>query len=56
VTTLGTLPAVAQFAARNDRVAIARARFFAIRRTSAFMIIAMWIFPEAGGKKQAPKD
>ena len=24
--------------------------------TAAFMIVAMWIFPEAGGKKQAPKD
>jgi hypothetical protein len=24
--------------------------------TAAFMIIAMWIFPEAGGKKKAPKD
>jgi len=24
--------------------------------TAAFMIIAMWIFPEAGGKKQLPKD
>jgi hypothetical protein len=24
--------------------------------TAAFMIIAMWIFPEAGGKKQVPKD
>ena len=23
---------------------------------AAFMIIAMWIFPEAGGKKKAPKD
>ncbi|MGB9388879.1 MAG: hypothetical protein WCB70_02630 [Xanthobacteraceae bacterium] len=23
---------------------------------AAFMIIAMWIFPEAGGKKQVPKD
>jgi hypothetical protein len=24
--------------------------------TAAFMIIAMWIFPEAGGKKKVPKD
>jgi hypothetical protein len=24
--------------------------------TAAFMIVAMWIFPEAGGKKQVPKD
>ena len=24
--------------------------------TAAFMIVAMWIFPEAGGKKKAPKD
>ena len=24
--------------------------------TAAFMIVAMWIFPEAGGKKQAPKN
>jgi hypothetical protein len=23
---------------------------------AAFMIIAMWIFPEAGAKKKAPKD
>ena len=23
--------------------------------TAAFMIVAMWIFPEAGGKKKAPK-
>jgi putative Ca2+/H+ antiporter (TMEM165/GDT1 family) len=23
---------------------------------AAFMIFAMWIFPEAGGKKKAPKD
>jgi large-conductance mechanosensitive channel len=23
---------------------------------AAFMIVAMWIFPEAGGKKKAPKD
>jgi hypothetical protein len=23
--------------------------------TAAFMIIAMWIFPEAGGKKRLPK-
>jgi len=22
----------------------------------SFMIVAMWIFPEAGGKKKAPKD
>ena len=22
---------------------------------AAFMIVAMWIFPEAGGKKRAPK-
>ena len=22
--------------------------------TAAFMIVAMWIFPEAGGKKKAP--
>jgi len=24
--------------------------------TAAFMIVAMWIFPEASGKKKAPKD
>jgi hypothetical protein len=24
--------------------------------TAAFMIVAMWIFPEAGGKKKAPKE
>ena len=24
--------------------------------TAAFMIFAMWIFPEAGGKKKAPKE
>ncbi|MGO8921442.1 MAG: hypothetical protein ACLQF4_00705 [Xanthobacteraceae bacterium] len=24
--------------------------------TAAFMIVAMWIFPEAGGKKKVPKD
>ena len=24
--------------------------------TAAFMIVAMWIFPEAGGKRKAPKD
>jgi hypothetical protein len=24
--------------------------------TAAFMIVAMWIFPEAGGKKRVPKD
>jgi hypothetical protein len=24
--------------------------------TAAFMILAMWIFPEAGGKKKLPKD
>ena len=24
--------------------------------TAAFMIVAMWIFPEAGGKKQVTKD
>ena len=24
--------------------------------TAAFMIVAMWIFSEAGGKKKAPKD
>ena len=24
--------------------------------TAAFMIVAMWIFPEAGGKKRAPKQ
>jgi len=24
--------------------------------TAAFMIVAMWIFPEAGRKKKAPKD
>jgi membrane protein YdbS with pleckstrin-like domain len=24
--------------------------------TAAFMIVAMWIFPESGGKKKAPKD
>ena len=24
--------------------------------TAAFMIVAMWIFPEAGGKKKASKD
>jgi len=23
---------------------------------AAFMIISMWIFPEAGGKKRVPKD
>jgi len=23
--------------------------------TALFMVIAMWIFPEAGGKKRAPK-
>ena len=23
--------------------------------TAVFMVIAMWIFPEAGGKKRAPK-
>jgi hypothetical protein len=27
-----------------------------ILATAAFMIAAMWIFPEAGGKKKAPKD
>jgi hypothetical protein len=24
--------------------------------TAAFMIVAMWIFPEARGKKKAPRD
>ena len=24
--------------------------------TAAFMILSMWIFPEAGGKKNTPKD
>jgi hypothetical protein len=24
--------------------------------TAAFMIVSMWIFPEAGAKKKAPKD
>jgi hypothetical protein len=24
--------------------------------TAAFMIVAMWIFPEAGGKNKAPRD
>jgi hypothetical protein len=24
--------------------------------TAAFMILAMWIFPEAGGKKKVPND
>ena len=24
--------------------------------TAAFMIVAMWIFPEAGGKKKVSKD
>lgn len=24
--------------------------------TAAFMIVAMWIFPEAGGKKQSSKN
>jgi hypothetical protein len=24
--------------------------------TAAFMVVAMWIFPEAGGKKRVPKD
>jgi hypothetical protein len=24
--------------------------------TAVFMIVAMWIFPEAGGKKQVSKD
>ncbi len=24
--------------------------------TAAFMIVSMWIFPEAGGKNKAPKD
>jgi membrane protein YdbS with pleckstrin-like domain len=24
--------------------------------TAVFMVIAMWIFPEAGGKKRAPKS
>jgi hypothetical protein len=24
--------------------------------TAAFMILAMWIFPEAGGKKRLPND
>jgi len=24
--------------------------------TAVFMVIAMWIFPEAGGKKGAPKS
>ena len=24
--------------------------------TALFMVIAMWIFPEAGGKKRAPKS
>ena len=24
--------------------------------TAGFMIVSMWIFPEAGGKKKAPKD
>jgi hypothetical protein len=23
--------------------------------TAVFMVVAMWIFPEAGGKKRAPK-
>ena len=23
---------------------------------AAFMIVAMWIFPEAGGKNKAPRD
>ena len=23
--------------------------------TALFMVVAMWIFPEAGGKKRAPK-
>lgn len=26
-----------------------------VMATAAFMVIAMWIFPEAGGKKRAPK-
>jgi hypothetical protein len=24
--------------------------------TAAFMVVAMWILPEAGGKKRVPKD
>jgi membrane protein YdbS with pleckstrin-like domain len=24
--------------------------------TAAFMIVAMWIFPEAGGKRKAPRE
>jgi hypothetical protein len=24
--------------------------------TAAFMVVTMWIFPEAGGKKRVPKD
>ena len=26
-----------------------------VMATAVFMVIAMWIFPEAGGKKRAPK-
>jgi hypothetical protein len=27
----------------------------AVMGTAAFMVVAMWIFPEAGGKKRTPK-
>jgi hypothetical protein len=27
----------------------------AVMGTAVFMVVAMWIFPEAGGKKRAPK-
>jgi len=26
-----------------------------VMATAVFMVVAMWIFPEAGGKKRAPK-
>ena len=26
-----------------------------VMATAVFMVIAMWIFPEAGGKKRSPK-
>ncbi|HTP81965.1 MAG TPA: hypothetical protein VMQ11_03415 [Alphaproteobacteria bacterium] len=27
----------------------------AVMGTAVFMVVAMWIFPEAGGKKRTPK-
>jgi hypothetical protein len=28
----------------------------AVMGTAVFMVVAMWIFPEAGGKKRTPKS